>query len=98
MRTRLSVEVVGENGDVEELINLVNANHPDMVLLNEVLPDDQLEDLIPTLRGLDSNPAVIVLNENPEMEQAALAAGVDDFVLIGDHPLAQGFVKRTSQP
>jgi len=86
LRTRLSVEVVGETGDVEELINLVNANHPDMVLLNEVLPGGQLEDLIPALRGLDSSPAVIVLNENPEMEQAALAAGADDFVLIGDHP------------
>jgi len=84
--TRLGVEVVGEAGDESELMNLVKANRPDLVLLEEDLPGAQLGDLIPALRGLEFNPAVIVLDERPETEQAALAAGADAFVYKGDHP------------
>ena len=83
---RLGVEVVGEAGDQGELINLVKTNRPDLVLLNDDLPGAQLGDVIPALRGLDFNPAVIVLNERPETEQDALAAGADAFVYKGDHP------------
>ena len=86
LRTRLSVEVVGETGDDGELMNLVKANRPDLVLLEEDLPGAQLGDLILALRGLDFSPAVIVLDERPETEQIALAAGADAFVYKGDHP------------
>ena len=84
--TRLGLEVIGEAKDYEELMNLVMANQPDLILLDEDLPGVELGELIPTLRGLDFSPAVIVLNEKPETEEAALAAGADAFVYKGDHP------------
>ena len=84
--TRLGLVVIGEAKDYEELMNLVMANQPDLILLDEDLPGVELGELIPTLRGLDFSPAVIVLNEKPEMEESALAAGADAFVYKGDHP------------
>jgi DNA-binding NarL/FixJ family response regulator len=86
VRARLGLEVIGEAGDSEELIYLVEAKQPDLVLLDDDLPGVGLADLIPTLRGLDLPPAVIVLNEQPETEEVALAAGADAFVYKGDHP------------
>ena len=74
LRTRLNVEVVGEAVDEGELMNLVKANSPDLVLLEEDLPGAQLGDLILALRGLDFGPAVIVLDERPETEQVAIEA------------------------
>ena len=86
VETRLGLEVIGEAKDYEELMNLVMANQPDLILLDEDLPGVELGELITTLRGLDFSPAVIVLNEKPETEEAALAAGADAFVYKGDHP------------
>jgi len=86
IRTRLGLEVVGEAGDVSELMNLVKANLPDLVLLDEDLPGTQLSELVTNLLGLDNSPAVIVLNGHPETEAAALAAGANAFVYKGDHP------------
>jgi DNA-binding NarL/FixJ family response regulator len=84
--TRLGVEVVGEAGDEGELMNLVKTNQPDLVVLDEGLPGAQLDDLIPALREIDFAPAVIVLDERMQTEQAALDAGADAFVYKGDHP------------
>ena len=86
LATRLGVEVVGEAGDEGELMNLVKTNQPDIMVLDESLSGAQLGDLIPALRELDLAPTVIVLDERPQKEQAALAAGADSFVYKGDHP------------
>ena len=86
VRSRLGLGVVGEAGDSEELITLVKANKPDLVLLDDDLPDLEIAHLIPILRGLETPPAVIVLDEKPETEEVALAAGANAFVSKGDHP------------
>ena len=67
-------------------MNLVKTNQPDLVVLDEGLPGAQLGDLIPALWELDLAPTVIVLDERPQKEQAALVAGADAFVYKGDHP------------
>lgn len=86
IRTRLGLEVVGEAGDVGALMGLVNANQPDLVLLDENLPSAQLSELVSKLRKHDVHPAVIVLNGRQEMEEVALDAGADAFVYKGEHP------------
>ena len=86
VRTRLGMEVLGDAGDYEELMDLVTANQPELILLDDDLHGMDLGEAIPTLRGLDYSPAVIVLNDRPESEEAALAAGADAFVYKGDPP------------
>jgi DNA-binding NarL/FixJ family response regulator len=86
IKTRLGLNVIGEAGDYKELMDLVKANKLELVLLDDDLPGMELGKLVPTLRGLDYSPAVIVLNEMPETEEAALAAGANAFVYKGDHP------------
>jgi len=86
IKTRLGLNVIGEAGDYKELMDLVKANKPELVLLNDDLPGMEMGKLVPILRGLDYSPAVIVLNGMPETEEAVLSAGANAFVFKGDHP------------
>ena len=86
LRTRLNAEIVGDTGEMEELTNLVKANHPDIVLLDEGLVQNKLDEVLASLRMLDPSPAVIVLAKSDKVEQAALAASADKTVLIGSEP------------
>ena len=86
IRSRLAYEVVGETDSAEVLQKLVEANHPDLVIIDEGLPSTQLTDLIPLLKKSGVNPIVVVLDERPETEKTALAAGADEFLFKGDHP------------
>lgn len=86
LRTRLNAEIVGDTGEMEGLTNLVKANHPDIVLLDEGLVQKALNEVLASLRMLDPSPAVIVLAKSDKVEQAALTAGADKTVLIGSEP------------
>jgi DNA-binding NarL/FixJ family response regulator len=86
INARLGLEVAGETGDAEELMKLLHAKQPDLVLLDEGLPGAQLSELVSNLRDHEISPAVIVLNGQPETEAAALAAGANAFVYKGDPP------------
>ena len=86
IRTRLGLEVVGETGDSEELMCLVKDIQPDLVVIDDDLPDVHLDVLVPSLSGLEFAPAVIVLIVQPESEQVAQASGADDFVYKSEEP------------
>lgn len=86
VRMRLGIEVAGEAGNYKDLMKLIEAAPPDLILFDRELPDVNLKELIGTIRELDSSPSVIVMNERTEMEREALTAGADAFVHKGSHP------------
>ena len=86
VKTRLGIEDVSEAANYEELMKLVEAVEPDLILLDGELSGVNLNEIIATLCGLDHDPSVIVLNERPEMEGAVLAAGADAFIYKGNNP------------
>ncbi len=90
LRTFLQEEqgliLAGETSRAEALLALVEATRPDLVLLDWELLDQPVADLLSALQALDFQVKVIVLSSQPDIQQAALAAGVDAFVSKGDPP------------
>jgi DNA-binding NarL/FixJ family response regulator len=80
------VQVVGEAAHSAVLLSQVQAACPDLVLLDWNLPHSTAEELLPALRELCPGLPVIALSGQPEVRQAALAAGVNAFVSKADPP------------
>ena len=86
VRTRLGIEVAGEAGSIDELMELVGADTSDLILLDIRLPAENLSELIGTLHELNYSPSVIVLHGQPEMKEASMAASADAFVHKASYP------------
>jgi DNA-binding NarL/FixJ family response regulator len=74
------LQVAGEAADAEELMELVEAACPDLLLMSWGLPGRQGADLLAALRRVCEGLYVIVLSGRPEARQAVLEAGADAFV------------------
>ena len=73
-------EVGGEAVNTEDLLSKVEGECPDLVLLDWDLPGLLAGKTVAALRFYCPDLSVIVMSGRFEVEQAALAAGVDAFV------------------
>jgi DNA-binding NarL/FixJ family response regulator len=80
--------VVDEVVEGEELLAQVEAAYPDLLLLHWRLRGRAAVDLLPVLRKVYPDVAVIILSGQSEVEAEALAAGADAFVSKADPPEA----------
>jgi DNA-binding NarL/FixJ family response regulator len=80
------LEFVGTVSDAASLRALLQASHPDLVLLDWELPGPPATNLLAEVRTLDPHLQVIVLGSDLDAKPTALAAGADAFVLIGSPP------------
>jgi DNA-binding NarL/FixJ family response regulator len=80
------MQVVAEAADVEELLTLVRAFTPDLLLLQWRLDGGSGEDLLPRLRRLCPGLCIVALSAQPEARKPALDAGADAFVCKADPP------------
>lgn len=80
------IEIVGEASDQQQLLSMVVATQPDVLLLDWELAGLATVDLLADLRALEPSFKVVALSGRPEAQQAALRAGVDGFVSKGDSP------------
>ncbi len=80
------IAVVGEVEDVEQALERVAGQRPDLVLLDWELPGQNGDSALVELRAAWPELVVIALSGRPEARQAALAAGADAFVSKGDPP------------
>jgi DNA-binding NarL/FixJ family response regulator len=78
--------VVGQVSNVYQLLAQVGMDCPDLVLLGWELPGLNGADVLSSLREACPCLSVIALSGRPEARQAALEAGVDDFVSKVDPP------------
>jgi DNA-binding NarL/FixJ family response regulator len=81
------VDIVGQAGDKQQLLSMVEATRPDVVLLDWELAGSAAADLLADLRALALPFKVIALSGRPEARQAAMGAEVDGFVSKGDSPV-----------
>ena len=79
-------EVVGEATNAEELCAQVEANCPDVVLLDWELPGLTPDELLAGLRRMCPGVAVIALSGRLEARQTVLDAGAHAFVCKCDSP------------
>ena len=64
----------------------VEADSPDLLLLDEALTDKLVEDVIVPLQQIDPPPAMIILGSRTELGKAYLDAGAEAFVSKSDPP------------
>jgi DNA-binding NarL/FixJ family response regulator len=79
------LEVVGEAATAEDLVVRVDATRPDLLLLHWRL-DEEMPDLIATLKRNHPRLGVIALSVRQEACQPALDAGAQEFVCKMDPP------------
>ena len=82
---RPGLEVVGEADTVEGLLAGVGATQPDLLLLHWRL-DEEMSELLSTLKQVCPGLRVIVLSVRQEARKPALAAGAEAFVCKMDPP------------
>lgn len=80
------VEVVGEAGNIEGLLEQMETAAPRLVLLGGNLPGLETVDLLPALRQANPAVRVIVLSTQPEIGPTTLAAGADAFLSKTEPP------------
>jgi len=80
------LKVVGETGNAQELLGLLEKRRPDMLLLGWELPGLAQNESLEVLRAARPGLFVIALSGIPEARQAALKAGADAFVSKADPP------------
>jgi DNA-binding NarL/FixJ family response regulator len=86
LEERLALDAVGEAADSQELLAQLDSLRPDIILLDRGLPGGSAADLLHAFRGLHPQAKVIVLGAQSESVPAALAAGANAFVSMGDPP------------
>ena len=94
------MEVVGVAIQVDGLLVQVEASQAEALILDWNLRGASMPDLIFAIRGLPSPPNIVVLAVNPDLKDAALAAGADAFVSKNAPPdelleIIQSFKKST---
>jgi DNA-binding NarL/FixJ family response regulator len=80
LERQAGLKVVGEAADAKNLLAQTKAACPDLVLLAWELPGLAETDLLPALRRICPDLAVIALSGRPEARRAALDTGADAFV------------------
>ncbi|MGB5845598.1 MAG: response regulator [Anaerolineales bacterium] len=82
------ITIIGSASDCKGLIALIKSTSPDLVLLDWELPGSNMEAVLLDIKTFASQPKInlIVLGRQPSMRQAALQAGADEYVVIGDPP------------
>ncbi|MFC2046590.1 response regulator transcription factor [Chloroflexota bacterium] len=86
IREEPGLVVVGEVAQAKDLLSQAQELQPDLILLEWELPGLPADGLLPALRSINIGFRIIVLSRDPELEQAALAAGADVFISKADGP------------
>jgi len=86
LREQPGVTVVGTATGSEGLLALVETTLPEAVILDWRLPGRPPAEVVAEARGIDLRPAIVVLGKDRPAQRAAMDAGVDAIVLLGDPP------------
>ena len=86
LQTRPGLEIVGAVSNRAELLSQVEADSPDLLLLDEGLTVKLIVDVIVPLQQIDPPPAIMILGSRMERGQAYLDAGANAFVNKSDPP------------
>lgn len=86
LKQQPNLQVVGEASAREDLMNMLDAIRPDMVLLAWELPGLDMVGSVLALRQICPGLLIIALSGQPGARRASLGAGVDAFVSKGDPP------------
>ena len=89
------IKIVGQAANARDLLAQSKIVHPDLILLDWMLPKMKAAKLLARLRETCPGVAVIVLSGRPEARQDALNAGADGFV--GKYELPEKLLAAITQ-
>jgi len=78
---------VEEAGDVAEALNKVESLHPDIIFMDNQLPEENGLDLSREIKHVYDDIVIVILttNNQPEYRQQALRNGADYYISKGDN-------------
>lgn len=80
LQHRSEYDVVGTAADEEQLFSMVEAESPDLLLLDDTLVDDLVQEVILPIRQREHGPQVLILGGRSESKQTFLDAGATAYV------------------
>ncbi|MBV2154802.1 response regulator transcription factor [Kitasatospora sp. SUK 42] len=82
LRAEPDMTVVGETGTGADLIEVVSARRPDIVLLDVTVPDSGIRELVRSLLERTPHPRLLILSmsDSPALVQDLLSLGVSGFL------------------
>jgi DNA-binding NarL/FixJ family response regulator len=81
---------VSQVGDASSALLAVAETHPDLVLLDANLPDAEIQAIVAEIKANGSESRCLVLADDIQQRQEALAAGADEALIKGT-PAAELF-------
>lgn len=87
LETQEDFEVVGEAGDSEGAVALVEREHPDVVLLDVEIPGDDATQTVTRMRAISPESQIIILSmyDGPQLLSRLLSAGIRGYLLKSVH-------------
>ena len=86
LREQPGLAVTGTATGSEGLLALAESTCPDLVIVDWDLPGRPPAEVLALASDLDCRPYLLILGRDASVQQTALAAGADAFVLQGDPP------------
>ena len=86
LERRPDVEKIAEVSSAEELLSILLASQPDLVLLDGEIPGFYSQGTMETLRGASPQTTFIVLSGRPELRRDIIDQGADAFVSKNESP------------
>ena len=80
------VVIVGAASETEGMLALLDSTCPDLLIVDWDLPGRTLSELVPQIRANTPGIHILALGNESTFLDAALKAGVDDYVVKGDPP------------
>jgi DNA-binding NarL/FixJ family response regulator len=80
------IEIMGEATNFKELLRLILAECPDLILLSWELPGLYGENLMKSMRLICSDVHIVVMSSQIEAAERAIELGADDFVSKAEPP------------
>ena len=78
--------VAGEVSSCNQLQDQIDANPPEVLLLDWNLPGVKGDEIVPLLKTCYPNLVIIIISSRPEMKKKALSVGADVFVSKTEPP------------
>jgi DNA-binding NarL/FixJ family response regulator len=80
------VDIIGQVGDGAQALEMVHGHHPDLVLLDTDLPNDEEWQVLEQIKALQPETRCIVLADDVGQQQQARILGADVVLLKGFPP------------
>jgi DNA-binding NarL/FixJ family response regulator len=86
LRAHPDTELVAEAANLAELLTEIEAEAPDVVILDWDILGEDIDAVLNAVRQSDSRPSIVAMSIRAENREAAIETGIDGFAHKGESP------------